>query len=163
MSMIRSLSPTRSLTLTRSLLLLPLLAGAPALAQTTVTGQPATGGASSATSGGQEAVTRPNTDHAQDGRHDAKMDPKSDARMDGKMDGKSDAPPSGTGTVANARLERGANSFTEGEARSRLERAGYGEVKDLKKDGDGIWRGQAVRAGKPASVGLDFKGNVAVQ
>ena len=121
------------------LVLLPLLAATPALAQTTVTGKPATDGASSATSGGQNAVTRPTTDHTQDGQVAAK----------------------GTGT--SVKLERGANSFTEGEARSRLEKAGYGEVKDLKKDDDGIWRGSAMLDGKPANVGLDFKGNVAVQ
>ncbi|TXM98680.1 hypothetical protein FV242_27995 [Methylobacterium sp. WL64] len=128
------------MSLKRSILfLLPLLAAAPALAQTTVTGQPATGGASSATSGGQNAVTRPNTDHAHDGNS------------------------ASTGTLANAKLEKGANSFTEGEARRRLEKAGYHEVKDLKKDGDGIWHASAMLDGKPASVGLDFKGNVAVQ
>ena len=128
------------MSLNRSILLvLPLLAVAPASAQTTVTGQPATGGASSATSGGQNAVTRPNADHAHDGKAAA------------------------TGTGANVKLERGANSFTEGEARRRLERAGYHEIKDLKKDGDGIWHASAMLDGKPASVGLDFKGNVAVQ
>ncbi len=58
------------------------------------------GGTSSATSGGQNAVTRPNTDHAHDDR------------------------PAATGTGANAKLERGANSFTEGEVRRRLEKAG---------------------------------------
>ncbi|MCJ2072769.1 hypothetical protein MKK75_28925 [Methylobacterium sp. J-030] len=121
------------------LLLLPLIAAAPALAQTTVTGQPATGGASSATSGGQNAVTRPNTDLAHDGRAAA------------------------TGTGMNVKLERGSNSFTEGEVRRRLEKAGYHEVKDLKKDGDGIWHGSAMDDGKPTSIGLDFKGNVAVQ
>lgn len=121
------------------LLLLPLLGAAPASAQTTITGQPATGGASSATSGGQNAVTRPNTDHAHDDR------------------------PAATGTGTNVKLERGANSFTEGEARRRLERAGYLEVKDLKKDGDGIWQASAMVDGKAASIGLDFKGNVAVQ
>ena len=119
------------------LVLLPLLAATPVLAQTTVTGRPAEGGASSATSGGQNAVTRPNTDHAHDGK------------------------PVGTG--ANVKLEKGANSFTEGEARGRLEKAGYRDVKDLKKDGDGIWRAGAMVDGKPTSVGLDFKGNVAVQ
>ena len=50
------------------LILMPLLVATPSLAQTTVTGQPATGGVSSATSGGQNAVTRPNTDHARDGK-----------------------------------------------------------------------------------------------
>ncbi|WP_375456130.1 hypothetical protein [uncultured Methylobacterium sp.] len=121
------------------LILLPLLGAAPALAQTTVTGQPATGGANSATSGGQNAVTRPNTDHAQDGK------------------------PASTGALTNVKLEKGANSFTETEARHRLEKAGFQQVKDLKKDADGIWRGAAALDGKPATVGLDFKGNVAVQ
>jgi protein CpxP len=121
------------------LVLLPLLAATPALAQTTVTGQPATGGASSATSGGQNAVTRPNTDHARDGK------------------------PAGAGPMANVKLEQGANSFTEGEARSRLEKAGYHDVKDLKKDTTGIWRANATLDGKPTAVGLDFKGNVAAQ
>ncbi|XYD11949.1 hypothetical protein R1A27_32865 (plasmid) [Methylobacterium sp. NMS12] len=125
---------------TRTLLvLLPLFAAAPALAQTTVTGQPATGGASSSNSGGQQAVTRPNTDHAQDGK------------------------PASTGALTNVKLEQGANSFTEGEARRRLEKAGFHDVKDLKKDADGIWGGSAMMDGKPVSVGLDFKGNVAIR
>lgn len=125
---------------TRTLLvLLPLLAAAPALAQTTVTGQPAAGGASSANSGGQQAVTRPNTDHAQDGK------------------------PASMGELTSVKLEKGANSFTEGEARRRLEKAGFRDVKDLTKDADGIWGGSATRDGKPATVGLDFRGNVAVR
>lgn len=121
------------------LVLLPLLTAAPALAQTTVTGKPATDGASSATSGGQNAVTRPNTDHAQDEK------------------------PTGTGALTNVKLEKGANSFTENEARHRLEKAGFHEIKDLKKDADGIWRGGATMEGKSTNVGLDFKGNVAAQ
>ncbi len=126
------------MSLNRSILL-PLLGAAPASAQTTVTGQPATGGASSATSGGQNAVTRPRT-RSRPRRQTA-----------------------ATGTGTNVKLERGANSFTEGEARRRLERAGYHEVKDLKKDGDGIWHASAMVDGKAGSIGLDFKGNVAVQ
>ena len=57
----------------------------------------------------------------------------------------------------------GANSFTEGEARSRLEKAGFKDAKDLKKDKDGIWRGTAMHGGQSVPVGLDFKGNVAAQ
>lgn len=121
------------------LFLLPVLAASPALAQTTVTGKPATGGATSATSGGQNAVTRPNTDHAQDGK------------------------PASAGAFTNVKLEKGANSFTEGETRRRLEKSGFQEIKDLKKDADGIWRGSATIEGKTVNVGLDFKGNVAVQ
>ena len=120
-------------------LLVATLFGSSALAQTTVTGTPAAPDAkSSQQSGGQESVTRPNTD---------------------KM-----TPNGGTAAAHGAvQLEKGANSFTEGEVRRRLERAGYHEVKDLKKDGDGIWHASAMVDGKPASVGLDFKGNVAVR
>lgn len=50
-----------------TLAVLTMLGTGAAFAQTTVTGQPAQGGASSGTSGGQESVTRPNTDHATPG------------------------------------------------------------------------------------------------
>lgn len=115
------------------------LLGSGAYAQTTVTGTPAAPDAkTSQQSGGQQSVTRPNTD---------KM------TQDGAT----------TGTHGAVKLEKGANSFTEGEARSRLEKAGFKDAKDLKKDGDGIWRGTAMHDGKSVPVGLDFKGNVAAQ
>jgi hypothetical protein len=58
-------------------------------------------------------------------------------------------------------LEAGANSFTEGQARSRIEDAGFTNIQGLRKDGNGIWRGQAVREGRQVEVGLDYRGNVA--
>ena len=54
----------------------------------------------------------------------------------------------------------GANSFTEGQAKSRIESSGYAEVSDLKKDDAGVWRGKAKKDGKSVDVGLDFQGNV---
>ncbi len=54
----------------------------------------------------------------------------------------------------------GANSFTEGQAKSRIEAAGYTGVTGLMKDKDGIWRGQATKAGKSQAVSLDYQGNV---
>jgi hypothetical protein len=54
----------------------------------------------------------------------------------------------------------GANSFTEGQAKSRIEGSGYTQVSDLKKDETGIWRGKGVKNGKTVSVSLDFQGNV---
>jgi putative membrane protein len=54
----------------------------------------------------------------------------------------------------------GANSFTESQARSRIESAGYSRVTNLKKDDQGIWRGTATRDGKQVPVALDFRGNV---
>jgi hypothetical protein len=54
----------------------------------------------------------------------------------------------------------GANSFTEGQARSRIEGAGFSNVTGLHKDDQGIWRGQAMRNGKQTTVALDYQGNV---
>lgn len=54
----------------------------------------------------------------------------------------------------------GANSFTEGQARSRIEAAGFTNVTDLQKDSQGVWRGRAMRSGAPTDVGLDYQGNV---
>ncbi|MBV9826890.1 MAG: PepSY domain-containing protein [Alphaproteobacteria bacterium] len=54
----------------------------------------------------------------------------------------------------------GANSFTEGQAKSRIEAAGYSDVSGLTKDKDGIWRGTAKKGDATTSVALDFQGNV---
>jgi hypothetical protein len=54
----------------------------------------------------------------------------------------------------------GANSFTEGQAKSRIEGAGYSNVTDLKKDDNGVWRGKAQKAGTTTGVSIDFQGNV---
>lgn len=54
----------------------------------------------------------------------------------------------------------GANSFTEGQARTRIENAGFSQIAELKKDGQGVWRGTAVKDGKSVAVALDFKGNI---
>jgi hypothetical protein len=55
---------------------------------------------------------------------------------------------------------RGANSFTEGAARSRIEDNGYANVTGLMLDNDGIWRGYAMRNGDRVAVALDYQGNV---
>ena len=54
----------------------------------------------------------------------------------------------------------GANSFTEGQAKARIEEKGFSNVSDLKKDDAGIWRGRAQKDGKTVSVSLDFQGNI---
>ena len=59
----------------------------------------------------------------------------------------------------NAPVE-GANSFTEGQAQSRIEKEGYTNVGGLKKDAKGVWRGQATKGGKKVNVSVDFQGNV---
>ena len=54
----------------------------------------------------------------------------------------------------------GANSYTEGQARARMEEKGFGNVTDLKKDDKGIWRATAMKDGKSTTVALDYQGNV---
>jgi opacity protein-like surface antigen len=54
----------------------------------------------------------------------------------------------------------GANSFTEAQAKSRVEKAGYSNVSGLSKDKDGIWKGTASKGGTPVDVGVDYQGNV---
>ena len=55
---------------------------------------------------------------------------------------------------------KGANSFTEGEAKSRIEKKGFANVSDLKKDDHGVWRGHAMKNGQRIDVALDYQGNV---
>jgi len=54
----------------------------------------------------------------------------------------------------------GSNSFTEGQAKSKIEEAGYTKVTDLKKDDNGVWRGKASKGGSAIAVSVDFQGNV---
>ena len=54
----------------------------------------------------------------------------------------------------------GRNSFTEGQAKSAIEKAGYTAVTDLKKDDNGVWRGKASKGGSASAVSVDFQGNV---
>lgn len=55
---------------------------------------------------------------------------------------------------------QGHNSFTEGEAKSRIEKKGFTHVSNLAKDDAGVWRGKAMMNGKPVTVSLDYQGNV---
>jgi len=57
----------------------------------------------------------------------------------------------------------GANSFTESQARERIEAKGFTAVSGLKKDAQSIWRGTATKDGQSVGVALDYKGNVVAQ
>jgi hypothetical protein len=67
------------------------------------------------------------------------------------------APQAGTDT--NAPLP-GANSFTEAQAKSRLEDRGYSSVAGLAKDDSGVWRGTAMRDNRSVKVSVDYRGNI---
>ena len=58
---------------------------------------------------------------------------------------------------------KGANSFTQGQARDRAIAAGLTQVTTLVKDDDGIWRGTARKGETRVKVAVDFKGNVVVE
>jgi hypothetical protein len=57
----------------------------------------------------------------------------------------------------------GANSFTKGQAMSRLRKHGYSDVSGLAKDRGGVWRGTATKDGAQVQVWLDYKGDVGQQ
>ncbi len=63
-------------------------------------------------------------------------------------------------TPANATTPaHGANSFTRGEVSRRLAARGFSHVTGLKKDSNGVWRGQAMHDGAATAVWVDYKGN----
>ena len=55
---------------------------------------------------------------------------------------------------------KGANSFTEAQAKSRIEAKGFTNLTGLAKDKDGIWRGKGMKGGSSHDVALDYQGNV---
>ena len=57
---------------------------------------------------------------------------------------------------------KGRNSFTEAQARGRIEKAGYADVSKLAKNRNGVWQGAATKDGAKVNVALDYKGNVTV-
>ena len=50
----------------------------------------------------------------------------------------------------------GANSFTEAQAKLRIEARGYRDVSALQKDERGIWRGRALKDSRLVGVTLDY-------
>jgi len=68
-----------------------------------------------------------------------------------------------TTTAANAATPaKGQNSFTMNEAKSRLEKNGFSNIGDLRKDDNGVWRGPGEKDGTTGTVWLDYKGNVGI-
>ena len=57
----------------------------------------------------------------------------------------------------------GKNSFTEAEAKKRLESFGYTDVSALHQDAQSIWRGTATKSGQQTPVALDYQGNIVAQ
>ncbi len=81
---------------------------------------------------------------------------------------------SGTGSATNNAVNTapannagapvaGANSFTEGQARDRIQEKGYTQVNTLSLDSKGVWRGKAMKNGQSVDVSMDYQGNVVPQ
>ena len=51
----------------------------------------------------------------------------------------------------------GENSFTEGQAKERIEGKGYAEITALTKGEDGIWTASAMKDGKPVAVQINVE------
>ncbi|WP_447910363.1 hypothetical protein [Brevundimonas bullata] len=63
-------------------------------------------------------------------------------------------------TTADEALTPGANSFTEAQARSAMEKQGYSGIGPLSQDASGIWTAVATKDGAEAQVSVDYKGVV---
>lgn len=55
---------------------------------------------------------------------------------------------------------KGANSFTEDQAKSQIEQAGYTDVTGLKLGDDGVWNASAMKGAEKVEVQLDYQGNI---
>ncbi|MBK1659036.1 RodZ family helix-turn-helix domain-containing protein [Paracraurococcus ruber] len=146
------------------LALLGAVAAVPAYAQTS----PATPDRTAPGAATQGSTTRPNAavTPAPDARSGATaVTPTPDARTGATTpnrdtDSGNAAVRLDDGTRTATTPAAGANSFTEGQAKSRIEAAGFTDVSGLQKDDQGVWRGRASRGGQQVSVALDFQGNV---
>ena len=70
------------------------------------------------------------------------------------------APPPASVQTSPASPAAGANSFTEAQAKSRIEAGGYSNVSALKKDEKGMWHATAMKNGKSTQVSLDTQGKI---
>ena len=94
----------------------------------------------------------------------ATANPMGAAHDSGKPAASGDANQAVVTTGANAdQPAKGANSFTKHQAAGRIAKKGYTHVTGLTKDGDGVWRGTAMKSGQSVQVWLDYKGNVGQQ
>lgn len=55
---------------------------------------------------------------------------------------------------------KGANSFTEEQARKRITEAGFTDVGALTLDLNGVWVGPAKKDGASVTVQMDYQGNI---
>lgn len=78
-------------------------------------------------------------------------------------EGPVNAPVDTTPTTGETTLTPGANSFTEGQAREAMEKAGYTDIGRLTQNEQGVWQAEGMKAGTKAMVSVDYKGAVTPQ
>lgn len=78
---------------------------------------------------------------------------------EGRLVAQAPATPAPEATVPAAPVQ-GANSFTEAQARTHLEDAGFRNVTGLTLGSDGVWRANAELGGTPTEVTVDYQGNI---
>ena len=86
-----------------------------------------------------------------------------EGRVEGPVVSESEAPRNpavDTAPGGDAALTPGANSFTEAQARSAIEKQGYTGIGPLSQDSSGIWTAVATKDGAESQVSVDYKGVV---
>ena len=83
-----------------------------------------------------------------------------EGRVEGPVVSESEAPRNPAAPGGDAALTPGANSFTEAQARSAIEKQGYAVVGPMSQDAQGIWSATATRNGAESKVSVDYKGAV---
>ncbi len=68
-----------------------------------------------------------------------------------------------TTSADTATPAHGSNSFTMRQARHRIMKHGFTQVKDLTKDDQGVWHGMAMQNGSSVKVWEDYKGSVGTE
>lgn len=105
--------------------------------------------------------TAPTVSPSSPAARDPAVNPNAAGTRSGAAQSGTSANPNAASTHSGtAGLEPGANSFTEGQARSRIEDHGYTNVSKLHKDQNSIWQAEAMKDGRQVRVGLDYRGNV---
>ena len=65
-----------------------------------------------------------------------------------------------TPTTGDTGQASGASSFTEGQARGALERAGYSNITGLTQNAQGQWEATATHEGRERHVSIDYRGSI---
>lgn len=58
---------------------------------------------------------------------------------------------------------KGENSFTQDQAKSRMEEAGFTNVMGLTLDDEGVWHAAGEKDGTPTTIKMDYQGNITTE